>query len=83
VGSSPRFIVRRSHSWTLVEVVFHFLLRKDLPSQMMKRPFMLSRSRMAEAVTESKIFPYWEGMRLVVTIAVPLWQSMPPVLLLT
>ena len=37
---------------------------------MMNRPFMLSRSRMAEAVTESKIFPHWEGMRLVVTMVV-------------
>jgi len=37
---------------------------------MIKRPFMDSRSRMAEAVTESKIFPHWEGMRLVVTMVV-------------
>ena len=29
-------------------------------------PLRLSRSRMAEAVVESKIFPHWEGMRLVV-----------------
>ena len=34
---------------------------------MMNRPFILSRSRIAEAVTESKIFPHWEGMRFVVT----------------
>jgi len=37
---------------------------------MMNLPFMLSRSRMAEAVTESKIFPHCEGMRLVVTMVV-------------
>ena len=37
---------------------------------MINRPFWLSRSRIAEAVTESKIFPHWEGMRLVVTIVV-------------
>ena len=37
---------------------------------MINRPFWLSRSRIAEAVTESKIFPHCEGMRLVVTMVV-------------
>ena len=36
-----------------------------------KVPFMLSLSRIADAVTESNIFPHWEGMRLVVTRVVP------------
>jgi hypothetical protein len=31
---------------------------------------MLRRSRMAEAVTESKILPHCDGMRLVVTMLV-------------
>ncbi len=31
---------------------------------------MLSRSSITEAVTESNVFPHWEGMRLVVTIVV-------------
>jgi hypothetical protein len=31
---------------------------------------MLNRSRIAEAVTESKIFPQLDGTRLVVTIVV-------------
>ena len=31
---------------------------------------MLSRSKMADAVTESNIFPHWEGTRFVVTMVV-------------
>ena len=45
----------------------YFFLRYDLPSKVMNLPFILSRSRMAVAVTESKIFPQSEGMRLVVS----------------
>ena len=33
---------------------------------------MLSRSNMADAVTESKTLPHWEGMRFVVTMVVPI-----------
>jgi hypothetical protein len=31
---------------------------------------MLSLSKIADAVTESKSFPHWEGTRLVVTMVV-------------
>ena len=43
---------------------------------------MLSLSSMAEAVTESKTLPHWEGTRFVVTMVVPvstlletIWKS--------
>jgi len=46
----------------------YFLLRYDLPSQVIKFPFKLNRSRMAVAVAASKIFPHCEGIRFVVTM---------------
>ena len=47
----------------IFDKLLYFLLRYDIPSKVMNLPFMLRRSRMAVAVTASKIFPQSEGMR--------------------
>jgi hypothetical protein len=65
-------MLQRKERIAAVQIALYDLLddRTEEAVLLLEAALILSRSRIAEAVTESKIFPRCEGMRLVVTMVV-------------